>query len=374
MKLTKKVSRDWYLEDLIGAGFPLEYWDVVNLVSEEYSDSNILKKNYLRKIKSYSELEDLIVKNSNQNVIYILLLNYKIFSIDIYKLLTKYNSLTVFFNWGALPVKSYSLYRTALKYKHLKIHNLIYKIYGKFIEVTYSKLKLINPYTISFNAGSESLKTPINATKKIPFNLCDYDQFLHARARTRKLIKKKYAVFLDINLPTQRDLDLEKLQKIDPVSYFNSLNNFFEKIEEKYDLEVIIALHPKSSYSKKIFLDRKVTQLNTAELVKNAHFVITHYSTSVSYAVLFKKPIMFIYTEEMLNAYKYNIIEEINCMARYFDLKSINIDNFSDSEIILKKINKDKYIDYKYKYLTSKSTEFIPNIKIIIREFKKLQS
>jgi len=271
-----------------------------------------------------------------------------------------------------MPNQSNSFYKNILKFNHFTFNQLLQKFYEKFYELSYLNLNLIQPYSINFYAGNQSKKTRVNAKKNVPINLCDYDQYVKVKNDIKEGEEaKKYAVFLDINLPYQRDLSYLNLPKIEPKLYFDALNAFFIKIEEKFNISVVISSHPKSNYAKRTFLNRRIIKLDTASLVKNSSFVISHHSTSISYAVLFNKPILFIYTNEMIRLYRKNIIEEINYIANFFKLDPVNIDNISDCEILIPKINTNKYIEYKYKYITSKKTELTESFNIITKNLKK---
>ena len=102
-------------------------------------------------------------------------------------------------------------------------------------------------------------------------------------------------------MPFQSDFNLEKTKNVSAREYYKGLDRFFSALEKKYGTEVVIAAHPKTNTSVKSFGSRKIYRLCTAELVKDAEFVISHHSTSLSYAVLNYKPCIFIYTNEMEN-------------------------------------------------------------------------
>ena len=154
-------------------------------------------------------------------------------------------------------------------------------------------------------------------------------------------------------------------------SYSHSLNRFFTKLENIYSIKVVIASHPKAKYDANRFDGRDIHRMITAELVKDADFVITHTSTAISYAVLNLTPILFVYTEEMLNIYKDSIIKEINNLANFFKIKSLNIDRIDD-DILIKKPNEKLYNCFRYTYLTSEASEKKLSEEIFWEEISKL--
>ena len=123
-------------------------------------------------------------------------------------------------------------------------------------------------------------------------------------------------VFLDINLPYHSDLAFCGRPQIDPVAYYRSLNRFFGLLEREYGIEVIIAAHPRADYDRTTFEGRQIFRLVTAELVRDAEFVLSHTSTAMSYAVLNAKPLIFIYTDAMAAVYQRLFIREMRTLCR----------------------------------------------------------
>ena len=119
-------------------------------------------------------------------------------------------------------------------------------------------------------------------------------------------------MFLDDNIVFDRDYIILKRKTVQSSTYYNELNKYFDLIENKFELKVVIAAHPKSNYNKDFFCGREVYQNKTHELAKDCEFAIAHYSTSVAFPVLYKKPINFIYTNAMVKKFYYNYILEIS--------------------------------------------------------------
>lgn len=121
------------------------------------------------------------------------------------------------------------------------------------------------------------------------------------------------------------------------------------------------------------FQHRKIFRLLTAELVKDAEFVIAHTSTALSYAILSYKPIVFTYTDQMLSIYKRTVIRDIKSVASYFNESVYNIDKVLDgSQIDIKLDDQKLYDNYKYCYLTSSQSENSTSAEIFLREIKSL--
>jgi len=283
-------------------------------------------------------------------------------SISVYYTLTKYSKFLVFFNWGYLPSPSSEssiIKRISNLYKILPNSKTFVE---KFIKITIAKIiraVLIKKYDLSFNAGSEAKKYSY-AKKNFAIHLCDYDDFLESKNSK----KKNFTVFLDIDLPNSIDTKILGLKKYESNYYYSSLNEFFDKFEKKFQTKIIIAGHPNTKKKHKFYYKRKVFYNKTAELVKSCKYVISHHSTSVSYAVLNYKPIIFIYNNQMKGTYEKKEIENFS--------KSLNrgnpllIEDFNKEKMIrIKKINKKAYDDYKYRYIVSESVKNKISFKII---------
>ena len=187
----------------------------------------------------------------------------------------------------------------------------------------------------------------------------------------KRLVNGKYAVFLDLNLPYQSDLSLLGLQTVKPHDYYQSLNKFFGLLAQQYDVKIVIAAHPKTSTDSKVFGDLEIYRLSTAELVKDADFVITHHSTALSYAVLNTKPCVFIYTNEMGELYPNCRVASIKLFASYLDAPVYNIDRISEgSEVVVRAPKVIRYDDYKFRYLISKESENKLSQDIFLKEIK----
>ena len=90
---------------------------------------------------------------------------------------------------------------------------------------------------------------------------------------------------------------------------------------------------------------------NTAEIVKDATLVLLHASTSVSYAILFNKPVLFLTSYELSKSW---IGPRIKNLAQVIDGKLINMNFSLNSSLKLNSfltINKDKYQNYTDQYL-----------------------
>ena len=114
------------------------------------------------------------------------------------------------------------------------------------------------------------------------------------------------------------------------------MNNFFTFVERKFKLDIIIALHPKCEKKKeikKLFNNRKCVIHRTHKLVSECKYAFVHPSTtSISIPVIFKKPLIFLTTNELMK----NFIWRMRLERRKF---------FLNQSII--NVSTTKYKDYK---------------------------
>jgi hypothetical protein len=129
--------------------------------------------------------------------------------------------------------------------------------------------------------GRKNIRPMLSNSKKIIFinyNSADYENFLTSK---KKKSDKKYIVFLDSKTPAFiGDKSLYGLKiNYDVNKWYHDLNNFLRKIEEYFNLNVIIIPHPSVREVKNIYYKKHFTVAkdhNAANnLISASSFVIT---------------------------------------------------------------------------------------------------
>lgn len=154
----------------------------------------------------------------------------------------------------------------------------------------------------------------------------DYDLYLEENSKPYLHDISGNVVFLDAYMPYHSDFTLSgDKNPIIAEKYFSSINKFFDRIEKEQNLKVVIAAHPRSDYSDKpgSYGNRMIIYGNTIGCVRSAKFVINHDSTAIFFAVLYRKPIIFILTDEIMKTKEAVNIDEF---ASWFGKRPINID------------------------------------------------
>ena len=371
--LTDKVLNDWCINHLIENGITVEYWNLVPLLRGEFNEVGVKLMDFLRTPNTYKEIKSMLLQPDNKDAIYVMLLNFDAKLVKLYRLLSQYNCMMVYIAWGALPIKDLAIWHK-IQYKLTNPFRLIEGVYNKVKIYVYKKLQFIKPYDVVFAAGQALLSNKFYTHKVVPINLVDYDNYRSSRNVNKRFVSDRYVVFLDVNLPYHTDFKLIGESSINPKPYYNSLFEFFNIVEKKYGVKVVVAAHPKADYGEKAFQGRMIYTGLTPELVKDADFVISHHSTSISYAVLNHKPIVFIYTDEMAELYKHSIIKYLYDFSEYLDAPIYNINKINQaSQIMVCEVNVVNYEKYKHNYIVSYASKKSYTNDIFLQELSRLE-
>jgi hypothetical protein len=84
------------------------------------------------------------------------------------------------------------------------------------------------------------------------------DHYVRSLSEKTRPVEGSFAVFLDINLPYHTDLKIVGWPTIEPHEYYASLNRFFDLLEERFGIKIVIAAHPKANYGREIFQGREI--------------------------------------------------------------------------------------------------------------------
>src|SRR5208282_2733910 len=131
---------------------------------------------------------------------------------------------------------------------------------------------------------------------------------------------------------------------------------------------------PRASYGERpeCFGGRSAKQGQTADLVRDAGFVLTHASTAINFAVLYEKPVIFITTDAVENS-----PEGLHVHANAEELSKpvLNISrSFSLDWPMEMTASKSAYAAYIEKYIRHPGTPDIPLWKIVAEEIKRSDS
>lgn len=235
----------------------------------------------------------------------------------------------------------------------------------------------VRPAALLLAGGKKSVsryvRYPVNSDTKVMWgHTLDYDIYLKERENSL-VSEESFGVFLDEDICFHRDYLYDKLAPFATTGkYYEPLRNFFETLKAKYGFDVIVAAHPRSKYDphQDYFGDRDVFKGKTIDLVRRSRFVVSHASTSINYAVLFKKPILFIATDELITSLQGRVIKN---MAAQFNKKVINIsENYNINWEEELSIDEKAYASYKESFIKRSISEDKPFWQIFSDNIKAL--
>lgn len=364
--LTAKVARDWYLDYLRESpSVHIEFWDITCLLRGQVTEHHQQSAAYVREIESFPILEAAIAEQ--RDAVFVLLLP-KIWKFrKVFRLLSQHHCKTAIVKWGAMPAWG-STSRASMLRWILSPGVLLSKIRNRIHSFILGRSWYVQPYDLVFAAGRVMLSRPEAARRLVPIGLCDFEQYVQSKQGERS-VDGKYAVFLDIYLPFHSDLALVGMRPLNPDSYYAELDRFFAAVESRYGLGVVIAAHPKARYLNNEFKGRKIIAEKTAALVRDAEFVICHASTSVSYAVLHRKPVWTIYTDEMEELYQQTYMHHVWALTAYLQIPSLNASWVDESMLPeLEQPKEDRYAAYEKDFLLTSGIEGGQSKEIFLRE------
>ena len=160
--------------------------------------------------------------------------------------------------------------------------------------------------------SADEMQTTYPHANIIRAHSLDYDLYLSLVGTGRqKISNNKYAVFLDEFVPYHPDYYYMGVKPDAKAElYYQEINSFFDSIEENFNLRVIIAAHPRSDYinnNYNPYNNREILFGKTPELIKESSLTLTHESTAKSFAVLFRKPLIFISSSNYSERFNRNI-------------------------------------------------------------------
>ena len=357
--LVERLNDALCIEYFRSVGIGIDYIDVTGLLF-----GGNIKQDYdfVRSINTYDEFENIISCYCKSSTLFNIQIHYELRFVKLFLLLRKHRCKMSIFEIGYMP---YIPFDRKIK-EYLKYPFDFFKRgYAKLIDIVLSRFDFFQfKYYVKFVSGNVPLRiSQNNSNKVVEINYIDYEY-------NRDMVdvsnnSKRYFVFLDIYLYKHEDHRFVRFSNKNNFlyeKYLQNLNNFFIEIENRFDAEVIIAAHPKSNYAGYEFCNRKIIKNNTVGLVKGSYGVISHHSTSLSFAVLNYKPVIFIYDDliktEFTNIYMYTKV-----FADYLHMPCLNI----DFEILetMPDVSKTKYNKYKYDFLVTENSECLTNKQII---------
>lgn len=185
-----------------------------------------------------------------------------------------------------------------------------------------------------------------------------------ARGRSaQKSNHEAYAVFLDQMLTYHPDFQLNGITNpLRAEDYFAGMERCFQRVERDFGLEVVIAPHPKATQDSLQKLGRTVSAEQTSALVEGSKLVLCHYTTAVAYAVMFRKPVLFLTSDSMLKSVVDVWIAQI---SSWLGNRRLNIDRLP-GKISLPVVSEPHYRDFESKLLFEAGSVDWPDVIALV--------
>jgi hypothetical protein len=271
-----------------------------------------------------------------------------------------------------------SLFRrgSSIKIKHL-LPELATKILFR-----YYRFFGVREADVALHTGEQSfdfVRDPVGEnTRHIWAHALDYDFFLSQKDQP-VCPDPALAVYIDEYFPLHPDLSY--IDTPCPVSvdeYYLKLRHFFDYIEKTYNVRIVIAAHPKSDYENTDYFDgRLVIKGQTSQMVRKSAFVLTHMSTALNLAVLFRKPIIFMTMDKFEESSHGRLIigPYISSIASALNTVPINIDRYYDADwTSVLRVDTDAYEKYENDFIKKTGSPKETFWKIFIDRLRELYS
>ena len=253
------------------------------------------------------------------------------------------------------------------KFLNLRLSSLRSKLLGQIFRFKYAKLLGINPPAVLIAGGVNSLYSEVlnlvdPTTDILWTHTYDYDTYLNNINSDLSL--NNIAVFIDAPSPMfKHDSLIPGIHSpLTVEKYYPSLCNFFEILENNLGLKVVIASHPYSRHDNnpEYFGGREVFNNMTSELIKASNLVINRNSTSINFAVIYNKPVIF-HTSDEIELSPLGMKDQIKSMSLALGKVPINIDHLSDISLSNEMtINTQVYSQYKNSFIKKNNTVDLP--------------
>ncbi len=353
--------------DYLRKNFNVSIFDISQLVKSTYYQ---YKKIYrFPIIKTFEELDTIFSKKENAMCWEV---GFSINSFRIYKLIRRNNLKTISIDGiCSIPSSKEHKERVGLIHrfnKRLKvflfnpsifIKRISFYIGAKIRDWRYKKTDIV----ILGGKASNLFPGYSGAQHKIVSSSFDYGNYLIQKKKKKFKNKKNFAVFIDTYLLFHPEHAETTNLLYDRKKYFKSLINFFNIFQKETNLEVIIALYPKANIKKypKEFKKFKMISGKTLKLVEASKIVLHQGSTAQSFAVICKKPTIFLTSNEME---KYKYIHDHGEKVKFMGSKVLNVDNIDYKILKSKKLlfhyNKNLYKKYFFDYLKHPASNNLP--------------
>lgn len=361
--LTASWEKNLYIRELQAAGIAVSYWDVSRIFFPRVAFPRDFHRDYVTPIDTYAWLEEMLAQKDMARTVFVPQITLEMRTLRLFRMLTRCHCTQWFYGRGTLPVSSQPLARRLAR-ALFSIRKILWAGEQIILRLL-RKSGYVKRFDLVFYAGSAARSMHMGARKLVPINYFDYDEYLLQKGSLTASPAERTCVYLDDNLLHDTDNDIVAYRSLNAQRYLRDLTAFFDHLERAFDVRVVIAASPKARYAAGAFGGRRIVYNETQAVVRDCIFVVEHYSSAISYAVLYRKPAVFMYTREMEPLPYFTIIR---ALAHALKSPLCRID---DSEAVrmltIPTVNDSAYDTYTYAYLSNPESKDILSRDMVVR-------
>ncbi len=341
------------LDACLREGMQVLYLDVSPILGLKSQQHDSRYQNLIIYVQSKQELSNLLRNYDSKNAILNIQMAPNKTTVSLIKELQKKDFVKIFFDVGTLPESNVRSWLRKIKF-------------------------LFKPFVLQpdyvFRSGLRSYLSFSSTTKVLSINYADYDLYLAKKNQIHtpmQLENDKYIVFLDQYLPGHIDFVQLGGVGMDVERYYKSISNFLLQYAKRNQCRVVIAAHPKADFKNYVPSEVLVYKNQTFDLIAKAEVVFAHYSTAVSYAVLFNRPLVFLINNCILNSpLRKILLKQIKGFSDFFSAPLLNCDGLLSEFSV--GFNKKIYDKYKFNYLTTYETQSHISERYVIKYLNEI--
>lgn len=326
------TERDWnrFGIDTLRSRFDLTVLDTTGLVNPRFWNqrkSTQMNDPLVRNVETMADLESLLRAADPDAII----LNLGIHRVRhrLYEYAQRRHAVTVEFQFGAIPGDE-RIFPLRSKIRLLWSKPAV-AVRGARARI--NRFKFGHDYpTLFFRGGRAAVsRSHLGATRVVDAHSLDYETFREVTKTEpdrNPAPKRPYVVYIDQNLGYHPDYEQSGTKSpVTPERFYQTLNEFFAEVTRRTGFDVIVAPHPRSlpSQNEQLFWSAGISDEPTVDLIGGCEFVLAHYSTAISFAVLFSKPIVQVVTTELRDSWENKFIK---AYSEVLGTPPLNIDDF----------------------------------------------
>jgi hypothetical protein len=274
-------------------GFRVEVWDFTSLAARDLPQG-AAPFSERRTFRTPAEAADAIRALPPETFV-VDMLSYRLETLPLHRALSEARCSTGVFRANAMALPARSRFARLCEYATTRPNR---RQLSRLLARTSVMRRGIGPASLVFAGGARSVDEAVArrlGRETLWIHALDYDVFLKTRTHSRST-DPGLGVFLDEMGPLHPDYAFLGMRApADGRRYYAMLADLFRFLTRRYGYRIVVAAHPRATAEYDVhFPEWEVVHDRTAELVRQARFAIAHSSTSVNFALLYRKPVIFL--------------------------------------------------------------------------------